>query len=195
VVTGAATPCVSPTLSPSRLFFCVCQGHRPLSPASGYAQLRAPHHIAARAGMRLRSCTRQHLTPGAPAPAYGPRRGAAGRWTRNELDNEWPGLERDRMACVEAGSFGNREVTGEERATTDADGALNTGALDDGLDRARPVPAVIDAVEAALAKALERTTATGRFDAVAQLVTEIEARRLARSLWKEHGTRTLPAKT
>lgn len=37
-----------------------------------------------------------------------------------------------------------------------------------------------DQVEAALARALERASAAGRFDVVAQLARELEARRLAR---------------
>jgi hypothetical protein len=40
--------------------------------------------------------------------------------------------------------------------------------------------AFIDAVEAALAKALEGATVAGRWDVVAQLAKELEARRLAR---------------
>lgn len=62
-----------------------------------------------------------------------------------------------------------------------AGGALNRGTLDHALDRERPVPAVADVVEAALAKALEGATAAGRFDVVAQLARELEARRLASS--------------
>jgi hypothetical protein len=38
----------------------------------------------------------------------------------------------------------------------------------------------VDVVEAALAKALEGATIAGRFDVVAQLARELEARRLAR---------------
>jgi hypothetical protein len=52
--------------------------------------------------------------------------------------------------------------------------------LDLKLDPSRPVPVVVDDVEAALAKALEGATAAGRFDVVAQLARELEARRLAR---------------
>jgi hypothetical protein len=48
------------------------------------------------------------------------------------------------------------------------------------LDLVRSAPAAVDAVEAALATALERATAAGRFDVVAQLARELEARRLAR---------------
>jgi hypothetical protein len=61
-----------------------------------------------------------------------------------------------------------------------ADDALNKAVLDPTLDLPRPAPAVVDAVEAALAKALEGATAAGRFDVVAQLAKELEARRLAR---------------
>ena len=61
-----------------------------------------------------------------------------------------------------------------------ADGALNGAPLDPVLDRARPAPAEADAVEAALAKALEGATAAGRWDVVAQLARELEARRLSR---------------
>jgi hypothetical protein len=52
--------------------------------------------------------------------------------------------------------------------------------LDRDLDRSFPVPTPIDAVEAALVTALEMATAAGRFDVVAQLAKELEARRLAR---------------
>jgi hypothetical protein len=48
------------------------------------------------------------------------------------------------------------------------------------LDRDVPSGATADVVEAALAKALEGATAAGRFDVVAQLARELEARRLAR---------------
>jgi hypothetical protein len=48
------------------------------------------------------------------------------------------------------------------------------------LDQSRPVPEAVDPVEAALAKALEGATAASRFDVVAQLARELEARRLAR---------------
>jgi hypothetical protein len=62
-----------------------------------------------------------------------------------------------------------------------ADDALNRTHLDRNLDRAHPAPADVDRVEAALAKALEGATAAGRFDVVAQLARELEARRLARA--------------
>jgi hypothetical protein len=47
----------------------------------------------------------------------------------------------------------------------------------------------VDAVEAALAKALEQAAAAGRFDVVAALAAELQARRLARG-----GVVTLDAK-
>ncbi len=62
-----------------------------------------------------------------------------------------------------------------------ADGALNGTPLDPLLDRARPAPVEEDAVESALAKALEGATAVGRWDVVSQLARELEARRLATS--------------
>ena len=45
---------------------------------------------------------------------------------------------------------------------------------------ARPAPAITDTIEAALAKALEGATEAGWFDVVAQLASELQARRLAR---------------
>ncbi len=47
--------------------------------------------------------------------------------------------------------------------------------MDRSLDRAP------DEVEAALARALDRASEAGRFDVVAQLARELEARRLARA--------------
>jgi hypothetical protein len=43
------------------------------------------------------------------------------------------------------------------------------------------VGGVLDAVEAALAAAMSAATAAGRFDVVAQLARELEARRCARA--------------
>ena len=45
---------------------------------------------------------------------------------------------------------------------------------------ARPAPAITDTIEAAIAKALEGATEAGWFDVVAQLASELQARRLAR---------------
>jgi hypothetical protein len=61
-----------------------------------------------------------------------------------------------------------------------ADAALNGTHLDRDLDQTSPATAEADAVEAALAKALEGATAAGRWDVVSQLAGELEARRLAR---------------
>ena len=61
-----------------------------------------------------------------------------------------------------------------------ADGSLNETHLDRDLDQTRPAPAEAEAVEAALAKALEGATAAGRWEVVSQLARELEARRLAR---------------
>jgi hypothetical protein len=52
--------------------------------------------------------------------------------------------------------------------------------LDPVLDPPQPVPREGDAVEAALAKAIDRASAAGRFDVVALLAGELQARRLAR---------------
>jgi hypothetical protein len=48
-------------------------------------------------------------------------------------------------------------------------------------ERDRGNDGAIDAVEAALAKALTAASAAGRFDVVAQLARELEARRTARA--------------
>ena len=63
---------------------------------------------------------------------------------------------------------------------TRADAPLNGAPLDPILDRAHPVRDDAHAVEEALAKALERATAAGRWEVVSQLARELEARRLAR---------------
>jgi hypothetical protein len=52
--------------------------------------------------------------------------------------------------------------------------------LDRALDRAVPPGALPDVVEAALAKAIGEASAAGRFDVVALLAGELQARRLAR---------------
>lgn len=53
--------------------------------------------------------------------------------------------------------------------------------MDRTLDHAQPAPHEGDDVEAALARALDRACEAGRFDVVAQLARELEARRMARS--------------
>lgn len=52
--------------------------------------------------------------------------------------------------------------------------------MDRRLDRAPAVPSEHDAVESALAKAIEGATSAGRWDIVAQLARELEARRVTR---------------
>jgi hypothetical protein len=52
--------------------------------------------------------------------------------------------------------------------------------LDPILDHPQPVQRAPDAVEEALAKAILDATAAGRFDVVALLAGELQARRLAR---------------
>jgi hypothetical protein len=62
-----------------------------------------------------------------------------------------------------------------------ADGALNGAPLGRTLDHAAPVHHPEgDEVEAALARALDRAAEAGRFDVVAVLAGELQARRLAR---------------
>ena len=65
------------------------------------------------------------------------------------------------------------EVSSPTPAEPEGGNSLMPGRLDAGLDAP-------DAVEAALAKALGEAAAAGRFDVVAQLARELEARRMAR---------------
>jgi hypothetical protein len=48
------------------------------------------------------------------------------------------------------------------------------------LQECKAAPATVDAVEAALADAISKATAAGKFDVVSQLCRELEARRLGR---------------
>jgi hypothetical protein len=64
-----------------------------------------------------------------------------------------------------ASNVGDRRVDDPDQATQDD-------------ERRREVSASEDVVEAALARAIERATAAGRWDVVAQLAKELEARRL-----------------
>lgn len=82
---------------------------------------------------------------------------------------------RDSKAPEEAASGGFPEafVGSEPVATTQP--ASDNPAMPGRLD------AILDAVETALAKGLEGATAAGRWDVVAQLARELEARRAARS--------------
>jgi hypothetical protein len=85
------------------------------------------------------------------------------------------------MARIGTASSGHRALSDWDTPTTHADEALNETHLDRHLDQPRPVPTTVDEVEAALAKAIEGAAAAGRFDVVAQLAKELEARRLARA--------------
>jgi hypothetical protein len=105
------------------------------------------------------------------------------------LSAERAGFESDREARVDVVSTEGRGVGDRSDVPMGADGALNGTHLDRNLDYARPTPVEGDAVEAALAKALEGATAAGRFDVVALLAGELQARRLARE-----GVPTLRAK-
>jgi hypothetical protein len=82
---------------------------------------------------------------------------------------------------VEGPSSGDREVTGGHTPALGTGGALNGTHLDRDLDQSRAAPAEADAVEAALAGALSAAAVAGRFDVVAQLARELEARRFARA--------------
>ncbi|MGO8993583.1 MAG: hypothetical protein ACLQVI_09650 [Polyangiaceae bacterium] len=79
-----------------------------------------------------------------------------------------------------------RIETDEASSLSDANGSLNVAkeATRDDAKRpevsASPAPAA-DAVEAALAEAIRGATSAGRWDVVAQLAKELEARRLARA--------------
>jgi hypothetical protein len=84
---------------------------------------------------------------------------------------------------------GNRVVSNGDTHATSADDALNEAPLDRVLDHGDPVQAETVDVEAALAKAIGEAAAAGRFDVVALLAGELQARRLARV-----GVATLDAK-
>jgi hypothetical protein len=73
----------------------------------------------------------------------------------------------------------DREVETGDIPATGADTPLNKAPLDPVLDHERPVWRDPVDVEAALAKALVEASAAGRFDVVALLAKELEARRLA----------------
>ena len=81
------------------------------------------------------------------------------------------------------------QVNGEDVIESVEGNPANARSLDGGLDADRPLPPIPsvdrvtgpDAVEEALAKGLEGATAAGRWDVVASLAAELEARRLARA--------------
>jgi hypothetical protein len=84
----------------------------------------------------------------------------------------------------------HRALENHDTPSTGADTQLNKAPLDPVLDPSQPVQRAADAVEEALAKALDGATAAGRFDVVALLAGELQARRLARE-----GVPTLATKT
>jgi hypothetical protein len=92
----------------------------------------------------------------------------------------WTGLERDQVGTIAAPSTEHRAVASDDTPAMVADAALNETHLDRDLDQRQPVHQAADEVEAALAKGLEGATAAGRFDVVALLAGELQARRLAR---------------
>ncbi len=87
---------------------------------------------------------------------------------------EQRGIEHETVLDVVDASTEDRDLTTLDTPPTDADEALNTDDLDRDLDRR-------GAVESALAKAIALAATAGRFDVVAQLARELEARRLARA--------------
>jgi hypothetical protein len=86
---------------------------------------------------------------------------------------EQRGIEHEDAAHVDGSLTGDREVECSDTPSTDAEDALNRALLDPILDPT-------DGVESALAGALAAAATAGRFDVVAQLARELEARRLAR---------------
>ena len=93
---------------------------------------------------------------------------------------ERAGFESDQSASIDGASSVDRGLRDPARASTGVDGSLNGASLDRGLDRAVPSDSSLDRVESALAKAIEEASAAGRFDVVALLAGELQARRLAR---------------
>ena len=85
----------------------------------------------------------------------------------------WTGLECARPVNVVESSTAYREVS--EGATTA--NPSNTPPIENHLDHSLDHS---DVVEEALANALAKAASAGRFDVVAQLAKEIEARRLTR---------------
>jgi hypothetical protein len=99
-----------------------------------------------------------------------------------EMIAERAGFERAQTPAIATASSEYREVAPQATPATGADKALNTDGLDRSLDRRdSPLERAADPVEAALAMALDRASAAGRYDVVIQLARELEARRLARA--------------
>jgi hypothetical protein len=94
---------------------------------------------------------------------------------------ERAGFERAQAAPIATASSEYREVAPPTTSTIGAETALNKDGLDRSLDhRDEPPERAADLVEAALATALDRASAAGRYDVVIQLARELEARRLER---------------
>jgi hypothetical protein len=89
------------------------------------------------------------------------------------------GFESDRAARVDGVSSGDRALGERDTRPKGAVGPLNGAALDRALDRYVPSGASSDDVEATLARAIGEASAAGRFDVVALLAGELQARRLA----------------
>ena len=93
---------------------------------------------------------------------------------------ERAGFESDRAARVDGVSSGDRGPGDRHTRPKDSGSPLNAAPLDRALDRDVPSGASPDVVEALLAKAIGEASAAGRFDVVALLAGELQARRLAR---------------
>jgi hypothetical protein len=91
-----------------------------------------------------------------------------------EITAGWTGLEREAPVDIGPLSDGYRELTRSPKAEQTIDTPPMRSQLDHSLDRSDPV--VVE-----LARALGAAAAAGRFDVVAQLARELEARRLAGS--------------
>jgi hypothetical protein len=102
--------------------------------------------------------------------------------TRRGKLAERAGFEAVQASAVVAPSLECRALTPPAPPATGADTALNGDDLDRSLDhRGGPPQRGADPVEAALAAALDRASADGRYDVVIQLARELEARRTARA--------------
>jgi hypothetical protein len=91
-----------------------------------------------------------------------------------KIRSGWTGLEREAAFAVAQPSEGFRELTASLQAEETADTPPIRSPLDHSLDHSDPVAV-------AVARALTAAAAAGRFDVVAQLARELEARRLAGS--------------
>jgi hypothetical protein len=134
----------------------------------------------------LRAANPGEPFPALPAPLLGSgrvlARGLAANFAKPNASTwlaERAGFEGAQSSRIGALSTAHRAVAALDTTSTSADAPLNRAPLDPVLDRSRPAPREQDPVEAALAAALEAATAACRWDVVAQLARELEARRLA----------------